>query len=93
MRKQTATTQKLLATTPKLFAEDTCVFANHRDLHTLQTILNSELNNLAKWCNANQLTINPSKSNVLLIPPKLNASYENLKSLLMIYPYTQRIIT
>ena len=37
----------------------------------LQGIINKELKNLNIWCCANKLTVNPSKSNVLVIFPKL----------------------
>ena len=34
--------------------------------------------NISEWVNANQLTINPTKSNVLLVPPKLNRASNNI---------------
>ena len=48
-------------------------------LPNLETKCNTELNQLKNWCNTNKLQINPKKSNVLLIPSKLNSPPLNLK--------------
>ena len=48
-------------------------------LPNLETKCNTELNQLKNWCNTNKLQINPKKSNVLLIPLKLNSLPLNLK--------------
>jgi len=37
----------------------------------LQHYIEKALEKLQNWCCANKLTINPNKSNVLIIPPKL----------------------
>ena len=34
--------------------------------------MNKDLDNISKWLYSNKLTVNPSKSNALIIPPKLN---------------------
>ena len=56
----------------RLFADDTCLVFSNSSLLKLEDNCNRELNNLKKWCNANKLKINPEKSAVVLVPPKLN---------------------
>ena len=33
--------------------------------------MNNELRNVDEWCRANKLSLNPSKSNFFVIPPRL----------------------
>ena len=66
-----------MQTTPRLFEDDACIGVNHRKLSNLQNILNTKLDALSKWCNDNQLTIHPTKSKALIMPPKINANTEN----------------
>ena len=35
-------------------------------------IINPDLQKISEWFKANKLTVNPSKSNIIIIPPKLN---------------------
>ena len=45
----------------------------------LQIKINSELQNLHQWCCVNKLSINPSKTNIIIIPPKqTNATIPHL---------------
>ena len=67
-----------IETPPRLFADDTCLIINHEKVSTLQDKMNMELNKLHNWCNANKLTINPSKSTAILISPKLNTQITNV---------------
>ena len=67
---------------PRLFADDTCLVLNNANLPNLQNDLNSEIDRLQNWCNANKLTINPSKSNYLVISPKANEVLTNCSVLL-----------
>ena len=60
---------------PILFADDTCLIFSAPNLAFLTTIINKELQNLLIWFDFNKLTINPSKSNFLIIPPKLNKPF------------------
>ena len=55
-----------------LFPDDTCLIFTAPNLASLTTIMNKELQNLSIWFDSNKLTVNPSKSNFLIIPPKLN---------------------
>ena len=56
---------------PILFADDTCLIFTAPSLASLTTIMNKELQNLSIWFDSNKLTVNPSKSNFLIIHPKL----------------------
>ena len=76
-----------IETLPRLFADDTCLIINHKNVATLQDKMNMELkklHNSNKLHNANKLTTNPSKSTAILISPKpntrmLQAPHKNLK--------------
>ena len=60
---------------PILFADDTCLIFTAPNLASLTTIINKELQNLSIWFDSNKLIVNPSKSNFLIIPPKLNKPF------------------
>ena len=57
---------------PRLFADDTCLALSNSSLNALEVNCNCELWRLHKWCNANELQINPEKSTIIIFPPKLN---------------------
>ena len=57
---------------PRLFADDTCLVFSAPTPTQLSAIMNKDLDNISKWLYSNKLTVNPSKSNALIIPPKLN---------------------
>ena len=57
---------------PRLFADDTCLIVNDSSHVNLIEKLNEEICSVSKWMNANKLTINVTKSNILVISPKLN---------------------
>ena len=40
--------------------------------------MKKDLNDISEWFTANKLTINPSKSNVLVIPAKLSQPLHNV---------------
>ena len=57
----------------RLLADDTCVLINSSNLASLETEMNKDfLATVYKWCIANKLSLNPSKSNHLIIPLKHN---------------------
>ena len=58
---------------PRLFADDTCLFLSDSSLLNLELNCNIELQNLSNWCVANKLQINPQKSAVIIVTPRLNA--------------------
>ena len=63
--------QNVVNCTPRIFADDTCLIFQASNPFILQGIISKKLKNLNIWCCANKLTVNPSKSNVLVISPKL----------------------
>ena len=61
-----------LLTKPRLFADDTCLFLENSTLTSLEYNCALEVSSLLDWCNANKIQINPQKSFILPISPKLN---------------------
>ena len=57
---------------PGLFADDTCLLRDNPNLASLEVAMNKDLANVYNWCIANKLSLNPSKSNHLIISPKQN---------------------
>ena len=55
---------------PRLFADDACLVLHSLDQRNLEYILNNELRNINDWCRANKLSLNPLKSNFLVILPR-----------------------
>ena len=49
-----------------LFADDTCLFMQHKDPMQLENLVNKELEKINDWLKINQLSLNVSKSNFLL---------------------------
>ena len=66
-----------MSSQPTLFADDTCVAINANSQSNLELNINSELKKMSKWVNANHLTINPEKSN-LVVPSKLNCTHDKI---------------
>ena len=58
------------STPPTLFADDTCISLADRDSNNLPGKICFEINNMSKWMISNKLTLNLSKSNLMIIPPK-----------------------
>ena len=57
---------------PRLFADHTCLIVNDSSHVKFFEKVNEEICSVSKWMNANKLTINMTKSNILVISPKLN---------------------
>ena len=57
-----------------VFADDTFLCAQNRDLSALATEVNQELNKVADWLSSNQLTLNVGKSKYMIISNKKNIS-------------------
>ena len=49
-----------------LYADDTRVFVNDKNLDKLLEILNDELNKLSTWLKANKLSLNVNKTHYIL---------------------------
>ena len=57
---------------PQFFADDTCLVYSGPTPSMLNTAINQDLQNILIWSEANKLTVNPSKSNVLTSNPKIS---------------------
>ena len=62
-----------LQTIPRLFADDTCLFLTAKNIVDLEIIGNSELSSLKNWMDTNNLTVNPTKSKLIVVNLKLRA--------------------
>ena len=56
------------ASSPKLFAEDTCLILDDPSVQNLETKISEELQKITSWVNANKLTLNFAKYNIILSP-------------------------
>ena len=54
-----------------LYADDTCLTYVHEDLSELTRIVNSKLHNILDWCNFNRMSLNPAKSEYMIISNKI----------------------
>ena len=59
-----------LESEPRLFADDTCLLVKGSNYEQLQINLNTELHHLHLWCSVNKRSVNPAKTNIVIIPPK-----------------------
>ena len=59
-----------LNSTPRLFADDTCIIIHQSNQTALTEETNRELANVRKLTQANKITVNPQKPSSLVIPPK-----------------------
>ena len=58
-----------------LFADDTTLFASHKDLKTLLTFANEELKKICNYFRANQMALHPKKTQFLLFSNKQNLEH------------------
>ena len=63
---------------PRLFADDTCLILQDKHLSALSTKINNELNAINKWIVANKLTLNLSKSNIIIVNSTCDKKDRNL---------------
>ena len=68
--------RNVLNSTPRLFADDTCLLCSSNNLDELQIISNNALDKLNRWWDSNELTINPSKSTFIPIRPNSKLKLE-----------------
>ena len=52
-----------------LFADDANLFSRHKNINTLESSINSELNKVNTWLCGNKLSLNVEKSNFVLFHP------------------------
>ena len=65
--------QNCLKSIPKLFADVTALLINASSICELEIKINKELSRVSRWMSKNYLTINPSKSQaIIIIPPLLS---------------------
>ena len=64
--------------TPRLFADDACLIVEDKNINDLHKKITTEITSVDKWMIANKLTLNLSKSNLILIPPKSRDHRANL---------------
>ena len=62
------------ASSPKLFADDTCLILDDPSVQNLETKISEELQKITSWVNANKLTLNFAKYNIIIVPPKSNVN-------------------
>ena len=60
--------QSCLKSIPRLFADDTALLINASSKSVFEIKINEELSRVSQWMNKNCLTINPSKSQAIIIP-------------------------
>ena len=59
-----------LVSKPRLFADGTCLLVKELNPEQLQIKINRERQNLHLLCSANKLSVNPTKTNIIITPPK-----------------------
>ena len=72
-----------LESEPRLFADNTCLLVKGSNYEQLEINLDTELHHLHLWCSVNKLSVNPAKTNIIIIPPKrlrLPISHLNISS-------------
>jgi len=53
-----------------LFADDTTIYSSHKNIDTAINMMNNELQRVAKWFDANKLSLNVSKTQTMLLSRK-----------------------
>ena len=74
---------------PRLFADDTCLIVEDKNINDLHKKITTEITSLDKWMIANKLTLNLSKSNLILIQPKSRGHRTN--SSLILSPFVSNL--
>ena len=57
-------------------------YYSEKNQQRLTEIINADLQKISEWFKANKLTVNPSKCNIIIIPPKLNQLPVTIKTYL-----------
>ena len=70
-----------LKTTPRLFADDTCLVIYAANPSILRDKINYELRSVLEWTSANKITVNPKKSSALILFPKITNSIPKIEIL------------
>ena len=70
-------------TNPILFADDTNLFINGKDIFVFHDVLNKELANISEWLNVNKLSLSINKTQFMVFsrrkitPPKIDIEIDN----------------
>ena len=64
----------LKCATPRMFADDTSISYAANSMDELQSVVNSELENLHKWLNTNKLSLNIAKTEFMIIGSRQRVS-------------------
>ena len=59
-------TKNLYNSIVRLYADDTVVYATYESEDVAHDIISDEFDSVARWCNSNQLTMNLSKTKMML---------------------------
>ena len=68
-----------LSSTPRLFADDTCLVIHATNSIILCGKMNLELQKVYEWTKANEITVIPAISHLLIIPPKSTHQIPSVK--------------
>ena len=63
---------------PRLLVDDTCLILQDRHLNILYKKVNAEISSVSNWMAANQLTLNLTKFNVIVVEPNSRSSKQKL---------------
>ena len=63
---------------PRLFADDTCLILQDKDLNTLHKKITAEISSVSNWMAANKLSLNLTKSNVTVVEPNSRNNKQKL---------------
>ena len=74
----------VINSTPRLFADDTCLILQQSSLSFLEKACSNALVHVKDWCDANKIQINSNKSYKLHLPPKQNTTPLTFKFLTII---------
>ena len=61
------------------FADDTNLLINNKSLKRLNKLLSIDLNNLTNWLNANKISLNVSKTEIIIFKPERKPQDFNMK--------------
>ena len=68
-----------LSSTPRLFADNTCLVIHAINPVILSGKMNLKLQKVNEWTKANKITVNTEKSHVLIIPPESTHQIPSVK--------------
>ena len=71
-----------LNTTPRLFADDTCLVIHAANPSILRNEINHELRSVLEWTSTNKITGNRKKSSALILLPKITNPIPTIEILL-----------